>query len=114
MQCRIACMAMVCKYYGRIYLCEKLSHICAMTNEGVSMQALKQLAKSLGFNVLCSWNQLLHFMKRRWTKNLKRNARLICKCSANRKFMKTAEIKKRKLKRYPSLSLAMNTFYKLR
>ena len=24
-----------------------------MTNEGVSMQALKQLAKSLGFNVLC-------------------------------------------------------------
>ena len=54
MQCRITCMAMVCKYYGRIYLCEKLSHICAMTNEGVSMQALKQLAKSLGFNVLCS------------------------------------------------------------
>ena len=94
MQCRIACMAMVCKYYGRIYLCEKLSHICAMTNEGVSMQALKQLAKSLGFNVLCSWNLLLRFMKRRWMKNLKRNARLICKCSANRKFMKTAEIKK--------------------
>ena len=53
MQCGIACMAMVCKYYGRKYSCEKLSHICAMTNEGVSMQALKQLAKSLGFNVLC-------------------------------------------------------------
>ena len=53
MQCRIACMAMVFKYYGRMYSCEKLSHICAMTNEGVSMQALKQLAESLGFNVLC-------------------------------------------------------------
>nr|WP_262897450.1 cysteine peptidase family C39 domain-containing protein [Prevotella denticola] len=25
MQCGIACMAMVCKYYGRIYLCETLS-----------------------------------------------------------------------------------------
>ena len=53
MQCGIACMAMLCKFYGRMYSCENLSHICAITNEGVSMQALKQLAEALGFDVLC-------------------------------------------------------------
>ena len=53
MQCGIACMAMVCKYYGRIYSFENLSNICSITNEGVSMQALKQLAEALGFDVLC-------------------------------------------------------------
>ncbi|VTY12756.1 Lactococcin-G-processing and transport ATP-binding protein LagD [uncultured Prevotella sp.] len=53
MQCGIACMAMVCKYYGRKCSFETLSNTCTITNEGVSMQALKQLAESLGFNVLC-------------------------------------------------------------
>ena len=53
MQCGIACMAMVCKYYGRIYSFENLSNICSITNEGVSMQALKQLAEALCFDVLC-------------------------------------------------------------
>ena len=53
MQCGIACMAMLCKFYGRVYSCENLSHRCAITNEGVSMQALKQLAEALGFDVLC-------------------------------------------------------------
>ena len=53
MQCGIACMAMVCKYYGRIYSFETLSNICSITNEGVSIQALKQLAEALGFDALC-------------------------------------------------------------
>ena len=53
MQCGIACMAMVCKYYGRIYSFENLSNICSITNEGVSIQALKQLAEALGFDALC-------------------------------------------------------------
>ncbi len=53
MQCGIACMAMVCKYYGRKCSFETLSNICTITNEGVSMQALKQLAEVLGFDVLC-------------------------------------------------------------
>lgn len=47
MQSGIACMAMVCKYYGRIYSFETLSNICSITNEGVSIQALKQLAEVL-------------------------------------------------------------------
>ena len=53
MQCGIACMAMVCKYYGRKCSFETLSNTCTITNEGVSMQALKQLAEALGFDVLC-------------------------------------------------------------
>lgn len=53
MQCGIACMAMVCKYYGRECSFETLSNTCTITNEGVSMQALKQLAEALGFDVLC-------------------------------------------------------------
>lgn len=60
MQCGIACMAMLCKFYGRMYSCENLSHICAITNEGVSMQALKQLAEALGFDVLCEKASLYH------------------------------------------------------
>lgn len=53
MQCGIARMAMVCKYYGRKCSFETLSNTCTITNEGVSMQALKQLAEALGFDVLC-------------------------------------------------------------
>ena len=53
MQCGIACIAMVCKYYGRMCSFETLSNTCTITNEGVSMQALKQLAEALGFDVLC-------------------------------------------------------------
>lgn len=34
MQCGIACLQMVCKYFGREYSLESLSHICFATTEG--------------------------------------------------------------------------------
>ena len=38
MQCGIASLQMVCKYFGREYTLDSLSKLCFATTEGVSMQ----------------------------------------------------------------------------
>jgi ATP-binding cassette subfamily B protein len=53
MQCGIACMAMICKYYGKGYSFETLSHLCTATTEGVSLLSLKKLGENLGLETLC-------------------------------------------------------------
>ena len=53
MQCGIACMAMICKYYGKGYSFETLSHLCTATTEGVSLLSLKKLGEELGLETLC-------------------------------------------------------------
>jgi ATP-binding cassette subfamily B protein len=53
MQCGIACMAMICKYYGKVYSFETLSHLCTATTEGVSLLSLKKLGENLGLETLC-------------------------------------------------------------
>lgn len=53
MQCGIACLQMICKYYGKNFSLDKLSKICHATNQGVSMQGLSEAAQKLGFNTLC-------------------------------------------------------------
>jgi ATP-binding cassette subfamily B protein len=52
MQCGIACMAMICKYYGKGYSFETLSHLCTATTEGVSLLSLKKLGENLGLETL--------------------------------------------------------------
>ncbi len=49
MQCGIACLQMVCQYYGRKYTCQTLSGYCMASTEGVSLLAISQAAQRLGF-----------------------------------------------------------------
>ena len=48
MQCGIACLQMVCHYFGRDYSSESLSKLCFATTEGVSMLGITEAATSLG------------------------------------------------------------------
>lgn len=61
MQCGVACLAMICRHYGVKYPMDELSSLCHPTHEGVSMLAIKECAKKIGFETLCaetSINQL--------------------------------------------------------
>lgn len=42
MQCGIACLKMICRYYHKIYSLEYFSKICGSTTEGVSMLSIKK------------------------------------------------------------------------
>lgn len=53
MQCGIACLQMVCKYYGKEYTLVQLSDICFATNEGVSLLGISQAAEKLGLHTVC-------------------------------------------------------------
>lgn len=53
MQCGIACLQMVCKYYGKEYTLARLSELCFATNEGVSMLGISQAAEKLGLHTAC-------------------------------------------------------------
>lgn len=53
MQCGIACLAMICKHYGREYSHESLSCHCHATTEGVSMLGINEAAAALGFHTTC-------------------------------------------------------------
>ena len=44
MQCGIACLQMVCKYFGREYSMDSLSKLCFATTEGVSMLGINEAA----------------------------------------------------------------------
>ncbi|MDO4526260.1 MAG: cysteine peptidase family C39 domain-containing protein, partial [Bacteroidales bacterium] len=47
MMCGIACLQMICKYYGQEYSQRYLSGICHATVEGVSLLAVSDAAKRL-------------------------------------------------------------------
>ena len=49
MQCGIACLQMVCKFFGREYTIQTLSGYCMASTEGVSLLAINQAAQRLGF-----------------------------------------------------------------
>lgn len=53
MQCGIACLQMVCKYYGKEYSLSQLSQVCFATNEGVSLLGISQAAEKLGLHTIC-------------------------------------------------------------
>lgn len=53
MQCGIACLQMVCKYYGKTFSTEYLSEICNATVEGVSMLGVSRAAENVGLRTAC-------------------------------------------------------------
>ena len=53
MECGIACLRMVCRYYGAEYSSEYLSHLCFATHEGVSLLGMSEAAERLGLDTVC-------------------------------------------------------------
>lgn len=52
MQCGVACLAMVCSYYGRRYSLETLSEICFPTNTGISLLGLRDASEKIGLSTV--------------------------------------------------------------
>lgn len=52
MQCGIACLAMICRHYGRNYSLAALSEVCFATVQGVSLLGIKEAATQLGFEAV--------------------------------------------------------------
>ena len=53
MQCGIACLAMICKHYGKEFSIETLSRYCFATTEGVSLLGISEAANKLGLHSIC-------------------------------------------------------------
>jgi len=53
MQCGIACLQMICKYYGQNYSLDELSEYCFATNEGVSLSEISKAAEKIGLRTTC-------------------------------------------------------------
>ena len=54
MQCGVACLQMVSKYFGREYSLHFLSDICFATSEGVSMLGISEAANEIGLHSVCA------------------------------------------------------------
>lgn len=54
MQCGIACLQMVCKYFGREYSLDSLTKLCFATTEGVSLLGINEAANTLGLHTTCA------------------------------------------------------------
>ncbi len=54
MQCGIACLQIVCKYFGREYTIDSLSKLCFATTEGVSLSSINEAANTLGLHTVCA------------------------------------------------------------
>ena len=54
MQCGIACLRLVCAYYGREYSSDFISKYCHATTEGVSLLGIMEAATKLGFQTVCN------------------------------------------------------------
>jgi ATP-binding cassette, subfamily B, bacterial len=54
MQCGIACLQMVCKFFDRDYSLNYLSKLCFATAEGVSLLSINEVANTLGLHTICS------------------------------------------------------------
>ena len=52
MECGIACLAMVCKFFRIEYSIEYLSRICFATTEGVSLLGINETALQLGLRTI--------------------------------------------------------------
>lgn len=55
MQCGIACLAMICRYYGKNLSLARLSEICPVTHEGVSLLSISDAAEQLGLQTVCGY-----------------------------------------------------------
>ncbi len=54
MQCGIACLQMVCLFYGRHILLAEIERLCHATTEGVSLLGISEAAKSLGYETVAA------------------------------------------------------------
>ena len=52
MDCGVACLAMVAKYYGKTCSVQKLRDMCYATNAGVRMLCISDAAEKLGFKTI--------------------------------------------------------------
>ena len=48
MQCGVACLQMLCSYFGKEYPLEELDRLCRATNRGVSLLGISHAASELG------------------------------------------------------------------
>ncbi|HJD11450.1 MAG TPA: peptidase domain-containing ABC transporter [Candidatus Phocaeicola caecigallinarum] len=53
MQCGIACLQMICKYYRKEYTSKRLAEYCFATTEGVSLLGISEAAGKLGLHTIC-------------------------------------------------------------
>lgn len=63
MLCGVACLKMICKYFGREYSSDSLSKLCFATTEGVSMLGINETAKTLGIETVCAKLLLKNYVK---------------------------------------------------
>ena len=54
MLCGVACLSMICRYYGKEESSKYLLNCCRPTSEGVSMLTLNDAAIALGFRAVCA------------------------------------------------------------
>jgi len=62
MQCGVACLSMICSFYGREYSIKELSKRLPLSKDGVSLYDISETAKTLGFDSLAqmvSYDRLL-------------------------------------------------------
>ena len=65
MQCGIACLQMICRYYGQYYSSAYIDKICHATKEGVSMLGISQTANALGMKTVCGKVSIDQLVKKR-------------------------------------------------
>lgn len=53
MQCGVACLQMICRYYGKEYTLDELSEVCFATRQGVSLLGISEAAGQLGLHTVC-------------------------------------------------------------
>ncbi len=63
MQCGIACLAMVCPYYGKNYSLDTLTEICNTANEGVSLLGISDIAERLGMHTIIGYSSIAQLSK---------------------------------------------------
>lgn len=57
MQCGIACLCMICKFFGRSISTETMANLCHANKEGVSLMGLSESATILWFSCYSCKNQ---------------------------------------------------------
>ena len=53
MQCGVACLQMICRFYGKNYSSSFLSEHCHASVDGVSLLGVKEAAEKLGMQTIC-------------------------------------------------------------
>lgn len=53
MECGVACLRMICEFYGKHYSSNYLSDICMCTTEGVSLLAISRACQQIGIHSVC-------------------------------------------------------------